>query len=482
MLERKQNMFVLIACAFALLASCVAVPTEFMYRLEVQTRQSLYRSLDSNDSEEEGEASSTEAQEGIFQLGAQEIYWLVPGKMRVVTRSVLRGDQEGQGTAERSLARRIVDFDRGLAWVSTGESSYRKTSLRIEDYEKEMRRRANRVDFLDQYLRSPVLRAVEGISYFRGRDQLVTRVEKAGLDQRQVLWCVVEPGVLWEITVREDLDVDMYYWLKHALLYSVIGLPPDRTRDLSCILGGFPVSLRAILLPTDEGQTVIDYDIVSLRKRPVEMSLFEAPPSVREDGEDSEHPSRPEEILSELESRTEQAGEAATLRLVLGLEPFMNDELLERIAALASRSIDPFLKVELMRLALRHDEQLAWPFLRESLRGSRAIDALAATEALIAEDHPRARAALVGILRSRQRYSGLPTASIVAWGVPRMRVLSGMSLEELSTSLSGIWPGIGGDDPAELHELLGKELDFWLRWAEQNGEIRDRHPLSPPKR
>lgn len=457
MRKRTRVVAVMLTGAFGVLTGCAAPSVgDPMYRVEVQTRQLLYPSGLA------GSATVGPSAEGSLRMGAQQLYWIVPGKSREVSRSVLRETEAPtDGRSQRTVSRRVVDFQRGLAWRSEGGGPFRRTTLHAEEYDQAIQERINRMELVDQYLRSPALRELADIAYFEGRKNLVLKIKAEGVGRRQVVWVAAQPGVLWEITLRGDLEFDAHPWLKEAFLHALIGLPREVNRELSSALEGFPVRLREFVLPRDEGRTVIDHEVLTVRKLSREESFFTVPETAKE------RPREPRMILQELERTDRQPEDPGMLELLLELEPQVDEGVLGVVAEAWSRTPLPFLKVELMRIALRRQGDVAAELLRSSLRGARGADALAAVEALLAERHPRAKAALLETLRARTRFDDVPAASVVVWGVLRLRVLSDMSLHELASALAEIWPGkrqISG--AAALHEAFSQELDFWLRREE----------------
>ena len=93
---------------------------------------------------------------------------------------------------------------------------------------------------------------------------------------------------------------------------------------------------------------------------------------------------------------------------------------------------------------------------------------------MIAEGDPDALRTVIYLLRNRQAYAGMSPNRVATWAVKHLRVLSGMSLEELGSSLGGFWAPpdeetkTAAESDADL-EPLAKEIDFWLRWWDRRG-------------
>ena len=108
------------------------------------------------------------------------------------------------------------------------------------------------------------------------------------------------------------------------------------------------------------------------------------------------------------------------------------------------------------RAILRYDPDAGRRALGRFLRPSSGVLALDVVEALIAEDHPDALGALVGLLRRRDDLPGVSPPEVARWGVRHLRALSGMSLARV---LEQFPPGAAPGSDAELER--------WLEWFEE---------------
>ena len=435
-----------------------------MYRLEMETRQWVYPfEADTDD------PRAVDATDRSFQVGAREVCWFVPGKLRVVSRSVLRQEGIGVTKAQRSIVRRIVDFSAGVVWTSQGDAPLRRKLLSHEEYERENQARRSRVDFVDLFLRFPRVRSLDHLEFYSGKTGLIESVENSNATAPRTSRVAAEPGVMWEIAVDGDFGLELPSWLADYLIFSVMGVSLEQSREISVSVGELPRKLRATVLPSSS-KVVVEYEILSVSEVPAEEALFEIPEAALQRARDLESRfDSAEAVLDALEDPRDLPARLSPLELVPFLEHHFSAEHLERVAKLWKKSEDFEMQVELMRLVLRRAERAARPRVMASVSGVNGQEAIAAAEALIAEDHPAARGAVVRLLERRQVYSDLATGSVVPWAMQHLRLLSGASLEKLAEVLSKAWPAdreVKDDSGDDLHEPLGIELDYWLRWIE----------------
>jgi hypothetical protein len=235
-----------------------------------------------------------------------------------------------------------------------------------------------------------------------------------------------------------------------------------------------------MVVPGGETETAIEHKVISWQLLNRDPGVFLPPAPDRERARVIAARFRdPAAILEALRGEVPEA--VSPLGLVLELEPFAARDrgVLSEVLDVWRETEDTTLQVELLRLALRVDPE-ARAFLRSVLRSQDGQRTLAAAEALIAEGHPRATGAVLELLARRREFPDLGEESVVSWGVKHLRVLSGLSLDELAASISEFWPQSGVPGPEGLREALAGELDFWLRWGEDRLG-RESSGRSPPR-
>jgi hypothetical protein len=441
----------------AALPGCGLVETELVCRVKVETSQ-WERSTAGPAPRQDGAA------DGVLRLRARETLWLAPGRMRSETYA---SAPDESGEIKGWWGVQLHDFQAGEVWVSAAGGPYYRRSLGEVEYESERLRRRNAIDFVDAYVRLPGVRELEGIEGYTG-DLAVTPGGQSG--GRSSFVVAAEPGVEWRVKVERGGDEGVPDWVPGLLLCRLLGQTAARSERLARALGGMPVAFAGRVVPGGETETVIEHRVISWRLLDRDPRLFLPPAPDRERARAVAAHFRDSGAILEALRRPEEIPEAVSpLGLVLELEPFAarDPRVLSEVLDVWRETRDSVFEVELLRLGLRVDPGALWAFLRSVLRRQDGERALAAAEALIAEGHPRAVSAVLELLERRREFPDLGEESIVSWGVKHLRVLSGLSLEELAAALSEFWlPQSGVSEPEGLLEALAGELDFWLRWGE----------------
>jgi hypothetical protein len=417
------------------------------------------------------------AGERRFLFGARESLWVASAAMRAQTALIEPPAQgERRGAARRRSSTWIYDFDRREIWLSTDGAAWTRQTLDEYEYEIENTRRLELVEYVDAFVRDAAVRGAEHAELYRGDGRV--DVEAPGSDRLARARAAVIPGHLWELVVEAPQgDSAPASWTVARWLFRALGLTAAEGQALAEKVGGLPVLLRGRGAPSGASRyetvhRVLDVDPVALPD-----GFFEPPADDASRERSLAAAVRTwDDFFALLDDPAKLPREGRWLGVLLDLERARSGELPERIEEEWIER-EGALRVELMRLAIRQQPQWARPRLEALISGSSAVLALDACEALVFEDdpeEPRAIAAVFGLLSRRRQYTdGVDPAAIVGWALPRLRVLSGKTYEELAAEVAPLWSGgeaPGPPGPSDPFESAARELDFWLRWWEGRRE------------
>jgi hypothetical protein len=447
--------------ALVLAAGCGAVEKSAAQRFEIESRQLSFPLL----SGAEGGAG----RKGRFLLGAGQVLWIVPGRLRADVSTALVQENEGGGeSVSRFSSRQIFDFERREVWSAEGDGRF--TLRRLDELEYERRNLSRRawIDFVDLYIRFPEVRAQEQIGLYRG--DLALEREGPRADGRLLLKVAAEPGVLWQIAVASGGEAPEP-WIGEMLIFWALEQTAERARKIARSFDGLPVRFTAKLLPAGgEHRVVVEHEVLSVQRKEPPPGHLEPPPADIEAARRLDAELRSVPALLEALAGKQPPAEVGVVGLVLRLEPLLGAGDLPRLEEAWAAAADSRLQVELLRLVLRIDREASGPLLRRALQGSSGVAALSAAEALIAEGDSGALQAVLDLLKRRRQLTNVSQESVAIWAVQHLRVLSGLPLEDLAGLLGPLWsPAEAAGAGMDPLEPLAAEVDHWLRWWERRG-------------
>jgi hypothetical protein len=454
-----QRWFVLSCFSLGFAAGCTTAAPRLRLRVDVELRASQDPTAVAGEAGEDAQGRS--GPEGSLD-GAREVFWMAPGFLRVDTHLAASGDrQRGGGEPVR---RTFVDFTRGWIWESDSAGETVLRSLREVEYEARDRRREIRADYVDLYVRSPWVRDLESLGHFFGDGSLTLGSPDAlGFYGARL---AEEPGLVWELSLSGDESSDEFPgWAREKLFFRVLGVTPERARHLAAMLPGTPLGLRASVPAPEGSKVVLQYAVVGLKREVSEEEPFRVPRS--REGlalAAAKGLSSARAVIAALRDPSRRPRGVTDLGLVLRLEELAAEVDLGEVAADVGATEDPALRKELLRLVLRRGGAPASATVEAELRSTSGPRALAAAEALVAEEHALAAAAVLSVLERRRQFTELPADLVAGWAVRRLRVVSRLSLDELARNLGPFWSS--GEEFSDPGEALAREADFWLRWGE----------------
>lgn len=364
-------------------------------------------------------------------------------------------------------------FGESMAWVSFEEAAFERQYSAEALYEERNFWRQNRQTFSSDFLRSPWLRGRAYVDWCWG--DLRTRdgeaVEWEG-DDASVKFLAGEPGEVWEVVLASAGSSIAAIGRQELCLAGALGITVDRARAILQRLGGMPAritSVRPLVEERRERVMVTTFRMAREASRAEQEAMRqETLPSagVVQAAEALDqslaHSGTILSLLSDISQGREAPPGLLTISgLCLRLSKLLMREDLPEVVDACRQAGDALIQVELARAALRVDGEIAWRELRPLVLGASALTAMNVVEALAAEAHPKALAALAQVLKKRHVYTDVGQGTVVNWALRHLRVLSqvppSMVLESLTIAL------VSAEEDLEP----GFDLDFWLRWLEQ---------------
>ena len=444
-------------------------PTLPFRRFEIETK------LIEHTVDESGISRLSRRPKERFLLGARQSLFVSPQVLRVDT-TIAEPPGEGERRVEvkRRRVRWIYDFGRGEIWrADKGEAFHRQLLVQYE-HEIESRRRVALLEYVDEFVRDDSVRRLRHASFYRGDGQV--EIEEPGADLLLRARVAVKPGYLWQLTV-EDRDHTRFpqSWIAERIVLSICETTREEAHYVARAIRGLPLRFRLRMLGSEksyveERHVVVEADAVEL------PDGFFAVPRADAESERSRYGAvRSWEAFFAFLEDVDPADEADPwLGILLGLELREGDRLPDDVEDVWKKAA-PDIRLELMRLALRRSGAWARTRLRATIAGSSAALALAAANAMIFEEDEGATRAVYEIVRRRRQYvDTVDSGLIVDWALVNLRVLSGLSYEELVLEVCPFWTA--DEETRELpdpYESSARELDFWLR-RQESTRVDDR--------
>jgi hypothetical protein len=403
-----------------------------------------------------------------FLLGARQKLFVSANAMRVDTTIA---EPPGEGERRQDVKRRRVhwlyDFGRGEIWRADEGEPFRRKPLVQYDHELESRRRVGLLEYVDDFVRIESVRRLQHASFYRGDGQVA--LEGPGADRLIRARVAVNPRHLWQLTV-EDRELSRFpqRWIAERIVLRICETTTEEAYYVARAVRGLPLRFRLRALGSEENYIEERHTVLSADNVDLPDGFFEVPHADAERERGLYDAVKSWDVFFALLDDVDPADEERRwLGILLELERREGNQLPATVEDVW-RKANPDVRLELMRLALRKFPVWARTRLRAAIAGSSAALAHAAANAMIFEEEDGAADAVYEVLRRRREYvDTVDPGLIVDWALVNLRVLSGLSYEELVLEVCPFWMA----DP-ERREFpdpylsTARELDFWLRRRE----------------
>lgn len=374
-------------------------------------------------------------------------------------------------TVERRSVRSVAcwDYKLGRVWSSSDEGPFTSSLLAEVVHEERNRLRQDRMEMLEQFLRTSWVREREDLEVCWG-DLRVLEGPPTVLngEEAEVRYLAVEPGEYWEAVLAPKGSPFESLASRELCLAAVLGLSAERSRLILQRLGAMPTRVTSVRLVPDEERLYITVTTFVEARRATEAELLAREglpsPGDLELAAAADSIASVDEILDLLRSVSRGEKSLPSFTTVLGwclkLSARLRPEDVERVVGVCAEAGDALVQVELARAALQVDSDRAWQALRPLALGAAGLTGMNIAEALVAERSSVALPCVFQILLKRNEYVDVDPGIVQAWALRHIRALSEVPVDEI---LAGI-----RNAPADSNAGAGfsGDLDFWLRWHE----------------
>lgn len=395
----------------------------------------------------------------------------IEGKRAPAEPGAAAGD--GRELSEETSTSTLYDYAGGEVWFREDGGDFSRRFLSELQYEENNRLRQQTLELLAHHVHLPWLRSLDLSDLAWGDLQVAEGPpEEVDGEETRVLYLAAEPGEVWEAVLAPPSSPLRDVASPPAFLACALGVSVPRAERILDRLGALPARVTVVrLVPAEASEVISETRFVTARRATSEelSSTGDHPPP------DLVHEARSldarfatvDSILAVLapvaRGERELPGLLTVQGLVLRLGRRLRPSDLEPVAELCAASGDSLIQVELARALLRSKDERAWALLKPLAVGEAGNVAMNVAEALVAERHPAALAVVAGILRRRSGYDDVEAGAVSEWAIRHLRLLSGLGLDRLIAAAesggAAASPAAGGS----------ADLDFWLRWSENEG-------------
>ena len=423
------------------------------YYVEIETREIEY------DLDEDGRAVRESRR---IPFNSRQSLWLLSDRSIVQATTRANPDPDGESTGETGeseLSESVTVFDlrSGRLWRQQGSGEFVAAAHEVEAWRELARRRTTRTEMVDL-----AVRTVDASRVARFLEPVEIGPPQRDFDGWHRTACTFQPGIAWEITSRPG-ELSENREMCAALCFSLLSILRGEARRLASRLPGVPVSARGEVL-TDPGRRL--QLVARCLRAPVPIGGgTPRPPAAALELSMERAPQVLDEALERLASGTAESAAVPSpeeaLESVLSLPRELDSATLERLEDIADNYVDLDPRVELYRRVAR--TQSGVRKLEKKVREALGDTAFAALLALIVEHDVRASANIVAYLQRDDAASPFDRTDLVDWSVRQLRLLSGLSVEELVDRVGGFWVPLGVDQPLpSREEAMARELEYWF--------------------